>query len=153
MVTGLGGVASASQSAVNAELGARMGSAPVGAIVNNIFVVAATYAAFVLGTAALLGASGAATRGGWPGEWFLYLGGLFGVMVMIGLLVGVRSVGVLRTGLAVLGGQLVGALLIDILVPGGPSTGAGLLVGAVLILLAVVVSGRGSTPRTGDAGS
>ncbi|ROO59657.1 transporter family-2 protein [Micromonospora sp. Llam0] len=300
-VTGLGGVASASQSAVNAELGARMGSAPVGAIVNNIggsslialglllfpsmraglrtlrdarlpwwgylggigggfFVVAATYAVpvlgvavftiaqvagnslggltvdrvglapagrlavtgprvagavlgvvavavaqvgrpvgqltaglvavavvaglavavqsalngrvaaassttaatvvnfavatpFVLGTAALLGAVGAATRGGWPGEWFLYLGGLFGVLVMIGLLVGVRSVGVLRTGLAVLGGQLVGALLIDVLVPGGPSTGAGMLVGAALILLAVVVSGRGSTPRTGDAGS
>ncbi|MFV2124004.1 hypothetical protein ACFHWS_05580 [Micromonospora sp. LOL_013] len=41
---------------------------------------------------------------------------------MIGLLVGVRSVGVLRTGLAVLGGQLVCALLIDVLVPGGPST-------------------------------
>ncbi|MFY1632464.1 DMT family transporter [Solwaraspora sp. WMMB335] len=293
-VTALGGVASASQSAVNAELGARMGSAPVGAIVNNVvgslliglglllfptmrtglrvlrrarlpwwsylggigggfFVIAATYAVpvlgvavftiaqvagnsvgglavdrtglapagrlvisgprvagavlgivavvvaqagrpvgqlavglvalavaagltvavqsavigrvsaasttaagtvvnfavatpFVLSVAALLGAFGVAARGGWPADWFLYLGGLFGVLVMIALLVGVRSVGVLRTGLGILGGQLVGALLIDVLVPGGPSAGAGMLAGAALILLAVVISGRGSSP-------
>ncbi|MDG4766430.1 DMT family transporter [Solwaraspora sp. WMMD406] len=133
-----GGLAVAIQSALNGRVSAASTTA-AGTVVN--FAVATP---MVLGVAVVLGASGAVARGGWPGDWFLYLGGLFGVMVMVALLVGVRSVGVLRTGLGVVGGQLIGALLIDVLRPDGPGVGVGLLAGAGLIVAAVLVSGRGT---------
>lgn len=109
-----GGLAVAIQSALNGRVSAASTTA-MGTVAN--FVVSTP---LVLIAAGLLGAYGAAAGGGWPGQWYLYLGGLFGVCIVVALLVGVRSVGVLRTGLGVVAGQLVGALLIDVVVPGVP---------------------------------
>lgn len=62
------------------------------------------------------------------------------------LLLSVRSVGVLRTGLAIVAGQLAAAVLLDTLLPVGPNAGPALLAGALLIMAAVVVSGRPVRP-------
>ncbi|WFE28814.1 DMT family transporter [Solwaraspora sp. WMMD791] len=134
----VGGLAVSIQSALNGRVSAASTTA-MGIVAN--FVVSTP---LVLIAAGLFGAYEAAAGRPWPGEWYLYLGGLFGVGIVVALLVGVRSVGVLRTGLGVVAGQLVGALLIDVLVPGGPGASWGLLVGAAMIIVAVVVSGRGA---------
>ena len=72
-----------------------------------------------------------------------YVGGLLGVGIVLSLLVGVRAAGVLRTGLALVAGQLGGALLLDLVLPGGPGVRLPVLAGALLTLLAVVVTGLG----------
>jgi transporter family-2 protein len=96
--------------------------------------------------AALAGAL--ATRPSWPAQWWLYVGGLFGVGIVLALLVGVRAAGVLRTGLALVAGQLGGALVLDVAVPGGPGVRLPVLAGAVLTGVAVAVAGvRRRAPR------
>ncbi|BCJ57139.1 membrane protein [Micromonospora endophytica] len=138
------GVGVAVQTALNGRVSAA-GSAAAGVAVN--FVVSTPA---VLLVAALAGAfTGPAIR--WPGEWHLYLGGLLGVGVVASLVLGVRAAGVLRTGLALVGGQLTGALLLDVLLPGGPGARLPVLAGALLTVLAVLVAGRrpGVVPPAG----
>jgi transporter family-2 protein len=135
-----GGLAVALQSALNGRVSAASSTA-AGTAMN--FAVSTP---LVLAAAAALGAFGAAASARWPTQWYLYLGGLFGVCIVVILLVSVRSVGVLRTGLSIVGGQLAGAMLLDLLVPGKPGISGALLVGAVLTLAAVVVSGRPVRP-------
>ncbi|MEN3611825.1 DMT family transporter [Plantactinospora sp. ZYX-F-223] len=101
----------------------------------------AVSSAAMLPVAAVTGALAQLGATGWPSEWYLYVGGPLGVTITVALLVGIRSMGLLRTGLALVAGQLGGALLLD-LRPGGPGASLAVLVGAVLTLLAVVVSGR-----------
>ena len=114
--------------------------------------VAATSLNFVVGTAALL--LGLALRAAlhgidvlaWPGpgRWYLYTGGLVGAgFVAVGTVV-VQRLGVLRLGLAVVAGQLVGAVLLDLLLPAGSGLAASTVLGAALTLVAVAVSGRPS---------
>ncbi|MEH1100754.1 DMT family transporter [Micromonospora sp. CPCC 205561] len=131
-----GGLGVALQSALNARVSAA-GSAAAGMVVNF-----ATATPVVLLVAAL---AGALTGPGptWPGDWYLYTGGLLGVVIVAALLVGVPSVGVLRTGLALVAGQLGGALLLDALLPGGPGLRLPVLAGALLTLTATLVAGRG----------
>lgn len=131
-----GGLAIALQTALNGRVSA-VSSTAAGTTVN--FVVSTPA---VLAVAVLAGAFTDAESLSWPPAWYLYTGGLLGVGIVVSLLVGVRSVGVLRTGLAMVAGQLGGALLLDILVPGGPGARLAVLVGAVLTLLAVLVAGR-----------
>ncbi len=83
-----------------------------------------------------------------PADWWLYLGGVFSPVVTGGTLVGVRSLGVLRTGLAFIAGQLTGGLLLDTFVPGLVRPSGWLLVGAALIVLAILLSGA----STADSG-
>jgi transporter family-2 protein len=135
----VGGLAVALQAALNGRLAA-VGGAGAGTAVN-----------FLVGTPVVLvvAAVGATATGvapipsQWPTGWFLYTGGLLGVFIVVALLVGVRSLGVLRTGLAIVAGQLGGALLLDTLVPGGPGVRLPVLVGALLTLMAVAISGIG----------
>jgi bacterial/archaeal transporter family-2 protein len=90
-------------------------------------------------------ATGAFTRhwpSVWPGDWYLYVGGVFGVMIVTILVVAVRVVGVLRTGLLVVAGQLIGAILLDAAIPGGARPTPALGAGAVLTLVAAWVAGR-----------
>ncbi len=133
----LGGVAVALQGALNGRVSAGTTNA-AGTAVNF-----ATATPTVLVAAALLGAF----AGGWstrlPGEWYLYTGGLLSVVIVACLLISVRAVGVLRTGLSVVAGQLGGALLLDALIPGGRHASPALLAAAVLTVLAVAVAGRG----------
>lgn len=128
-----GGLAVALQSALNGLLAAAVGPA-AGLAVS--FAVS-TSAIFVL--AGLDGALVARSR--WPTQWWLYVGGLFGVTIVLALLVGVRAAGVLRTGLALVAGQLGGALLLDTVLPGGAGMRLPVLAGAALTVVAVLVAG------------
>lgn len=128
------------QQALNGRVRATTGDAGVATLVN--FVVGTVALALgVLVHAAIAGLD----VGDWPGpdKWYLYLGGPMGaVFVAIAALV-VRQLGVLRLGLAVTAGQLVGALLLDVALPvSGAGVEALTVVGVALTLVAVHVSGR-----------
>ncbi|MGY0003253.1 DMT family transporter [Micromonospora sp. I033] len=130
-----GGLAVALQSALNGRVAASVG--PAAGLAVNFAVSTSAIGA----VAALAGAL--ADHPTWPSQWWLYVGGLFGVGIVLSLLVGVRAAGVLRTGLALVAGQLGGALLLDVAVPGGPGVRLPVLAGAVLTGVAVLVAGRG----------
>lgn len=134
------GLATALQQALNGRVRATTGDAGVATLLN-----------FVVGTCALgLGLALRALVVGvdvlaWPGidRWFLYVGGPLGAVFVVVAAVVVKRLGVLRLGLAITAGQLVGAVLIDLALP---TAQAGLslatVVGAALTLAAVAVSGR-----------
>lgn len=111
----------------------------------------ATLLNFVVGTSALaLGLAVHAALGGldvsaWPGpeRWYLYAGGPLGAIFVAVAAVIVRRLGVLRLGLAMVSGQLLGGLLLDLLLPlHAERVGVLTVLGVALTLLAVVVSGR-----------
>jgi transporter family-2 protein len=134
-----GGLAVALQSALNGRVSAATSTA-AGLAVN--FAVSTPV---ILVVAAVVGAF--ASRPAWPGQWWLYTGGLLGVGIVLALLVGVRAAGVLRTGLALVAGQLGGALLLDVALPGGAGVRLPVLAGAVLTAVAVLLAGvRRRTP-------
>jgi transporter family-2 protein len=113
--------------------------------------VVATFQNFVVGLAALLlGLAGRALVVGvhaqhWPGwgHWWLYLGGPMGASFVALAAVVVKRLGVLRLGLAVTAGQLVGGILLDL----DRGVAAATVVGAALSMAAVVVSGLGMPRR------
>ncbi len=134
----LAGLLTAAQQALNGRLRQATGDAAVATLVN-----------FVVGTLALL--VGLAVRqlvvgvhvDHWPGQWWLYAGGLLGACFVAAAAVVVRQLGVLRFGLAVTAGQLVGALVLDATVPErGHGVALPTVVGAAVTLVAVAVSGR-----------
>jgi bacterial/archaeal transporter family-2 protein len=132
----LGGVTVAWQQAVNGRVNVATGSA-----------LAATLVNFTAGTAAVLLAF-AVTVGvrGWPTgepptEPWLYLGGPIGVMFIAAAAVVVRVTGVLVLGLASIAGQVVGAVVIDLVLPTeGARPGVATLVGVALTLVAVGIA-------------
>ncbi|MFC0528557.1 DMT family transporter [Phytohabitans kaempferiae] len=134
----LGGVAVALQGAFNGRVSAAS-TTPAGTAVNFAGALPT-----VLIAASLLGVLTSGWSSHLPTEWYLYSGGTLGVVIVVCLLVSVRAVGVLRTGLSVVAGQLGGALLLDALIPGGPGASPALLAGAALTVAAVAVAGRGS---------
>jgi transporter family-2 protein len=120
--------------------------------------LAATLMNFVAGTAVLLTAwlikvAIAGPGNPLPSEWWYYLGGPMGcIFIALGALL-VRSLGVLLTGLCMIGGQLVGSLLLDLVVPAPGTivvfaTVAGTLLTLVAIILTTLPWPR-RTPRTG----
>ena len=134
------GLMIAVQQALNGQVKRTTGDAGVATLVN-----------FVIGTAALaLGALLSAAFGrldvsNWPGpeQWYLYLGGPMGAVFVAVAAVVVRTLGVLRLGLAITAGQLVGALLLDLVVPvSDAGVELATVVGIALTLVAVAVSGR-----------
>ncbi len=117
--------------------------------------IAATFGNFVVGTAVLVVALGihlvvAPTTPTFPGEWWLYLGGLNGCIFIAAQTVIVRTTGVLLMGLSVLAGQLVASVGFDVLLP---LTGDALhfvtILGTALVLVAVAVAAIPS-PRRGQ---
>ncbi|HWG94075.1 MAG TPA: DMT family transporter [Mycobacteriales bacterium] len=135
------GLLIAVQQALNGRVRRTTGDAAVATLVN--FVVGTTALLAGLAVAVLL--RGAAD-GDWPGpgQWYLYLGGPIGATFVGVAAVVVRRTGVLRLGLAVVAGQVVGALALDLAVP-VTSTGIATttVVSAALTLVAVAVSGLG----------
>jgi bacterial/archaeal transporter family-2 protein len=135
------GVLIALQQALNGRVRRATGHAGVATLVN--FVVGTTALVVVYALAVALRGLPAGT---WPGldQWYLYLGGPIGASFVAVAAVVVRRLGVLRLGLAVIAGQLVGAIAIDLALP-ATATGIAVptAVGAVLTLVAVVVSGMG----------
>jgi transporter family-2 protein len=88
---------------------------------------------------------------GLPTNPVLYLGGVVGIVFIALAAVVVRWTGVLLLGLAAIAGQLIGAVLLDALVPApGEHLTAATLIGTAVALAAVVIaalgSGRGRRP-------
>ena len=108
------GFAISVQQALNGRVRHATGDAGVATLVN--FVVGFT----ALGLGLLLHAALAGLDvGSWPGadRWWLYTGGPMGAAFVAVAALVVRLLGVLRLGLAVIAGQLVGALLLDLTLP------------------------------------
>ncbi|HEX6498135.1 MAG TPA: DMT family transporter [Micromonosporaceae bacterium] len=125
------------QVALNARVTVASGSASVATLVN--FVVATPPMAVAL-------VGGWPGGGRWPDHWWVYLGGVCGVVIVAGTVVAGRVIGVLRSSLALTAGQLAGALVIDGLLPGGVGLSPWLLVGALLTVVAVAVAGYRGRP-------
>ncbi|MFI6821809.1 DMT family transporter [Micromonospora sp. NPDC050187] len=139
----LGGLAIAWQQAVNGQVRAASGSALTATLVN-----------FVVGTLALLVALAVdllvrgLPTGGFPSEPWFYLGGPIGILFIALAAAIVRFTGVLLLGLATIAGQIVGAVLLDVVLPTeashpGPTT----LLGAALTLVAVLIAALGPPVR------
>ncbi len=139
------GAGTAWQQAVNGRLTVTTGHSLVATLVN--FVVAT--AALVLGAVVPVAVLHWPAR--WPAPWWLYTGGVLGLVLIAGAAAAVRLVGVLLTGLCSVAGQLAGALVLEVVLPAG--SGGSLVfpvVGTVLALVAVVVaglSGRGGSAK------
>lgn len=109
-------------------------------------VLPATLLNFTVGTAALalLFTVDVAVRGlpaALPPEPWLYSGGLLGVAFITVGVATVRFIGVLLLGLATIAGQVAGALLLDLTLPGAAGTpGPGTYVAAALALAGALVA-------------
>jgi len=123
------------QQAVNGQVRQVSGSAFTATFGN--FLVGAV----VLGLALAVHVAVAGWDPTFPGEWWLYLGGLNGCVFIAAQAVIVRTTGVLLMGLALLAGQLVASVLFDLLLP---VSGTGLhlvtVLGTALVLVATVVA-------------
>jgi transporter family-2 protein len=131
----LAGFGLAWQAAVNGQVREVAGNA-----------LAATFVNFSAGTVLLVaGAVVDVLIRGWPsalpGEWWLYTGGAFGMVVIGSSAIVVRVIGVLLLSLCVVAGQLLGAVLLDVFVP---ARSAELTItevlGTVITLVAVFVA-------------
>jgi transporter family-2 protein len=134
------GVLGAAQAAANGQLRDLTGEPLVAALAN-----------FSVGFAVLAGATLVAAIAGllsaphWPANPLLYAGGLGGTAFIVIAARTVASLGVLRLTLATVTGQLLGAVALDLALPGpGGRLPLATLLGAGLTLLAVAVAGRRS---------
>lgn len=83
-----------------------------------------------------------------PGPWWLYTGGLIGIVFIAGAAWAVPIVGVLQFALLTIAGQLSGALLLDVVAPTAATAVAPtLVIGVVLAFVAVAVSALGRARR------
>ncbi|MFI2268018.1 DMT family transporter [Micromonospora aurantiaca (nom. illeg.)] len=137
------GVGIAWQQAVNGRVRAAAGSAMTATLVN-----------FTVGTAALLVTLAVdlvvrgRPAGAFPDEPWLYLGGPLGIVFIALAAALVRFTGVLLLGLATIAGQIVGAVLLDLVLPTAAShPGLDTLLGAALTMVAVLVAAFGPTRR------
>jgi transporter family-2 protein len=127
------------QQALNGRVRRETGDASVATLVN-----------FMVGTTALAAAYALFSSrhvADWPGpsHWWLYTGGVLGATFVAVAAVTVRTLGVLRLGLATVAGQLIGAIALDLAVPAaGHGLALATVLGAGLTLVAVAVSGRRS---------
>jgi transporter family-2 protein len=82
------------------------------------------------------------------GPWWMYTGGIIGVIYIAFTSTIVQHLGVLTFTLISVGGQLVGSLLIDLYSPTeGVQISAYLVTGIVMTYLGVVVGGVGTLPK------
>ncbi|MEB4615463.1 DMT family transporter [Leucobacter sp. M11] len=143
----IAGAAVAWQSAVNGLVRAAAQSTATATFFN--FLVGAT----VLSIAALVSVA----VSGWPEVWptnpILYLGGPMGCIFIAAATLFVRSAGVLLLSMSNVAGQLIGAIIMDAVAPVANGLSVGMLAGAGIALVAVLVasvgtkgSGRGTAP-------
>lgn len=130
-----GGIAVALQAALNGRVSAA--GNPGAATVVNFAVNTPALVVF----AAATGTFGRHWPSHWPAEWYLYVGGALGVTIVVVLAVCVRVIGVLRTNLALVGGQLGGAVLLDAVLPGRAGPSPVVLAGVVLTAVAAGLAG------------
>lgn len=95
---------------------------------------------FSVGTAALSLVNLVALNGvpgSFPSDWWLYLGGLLGIVGVGGAIMSVRFIGVLMVGLCGVCGQLIGAVLLD---AGSGHLALPTVIGVALTLVSVGVA-------------
>lgn len=130
----LAGVGSAWQQGVNGRVRAASGD-----------VLAATFVNFVVGTTALVLALGVSMLfdgvpdGALPANPLLYTGGLIGVAFIAISAAIVHRIGVLVLTLAMIAGQITGALVLDVVAPDTAPPGPLTYAGAALTLIAVAI--------------
>jgi transporter family-2 protein len=138
----VGGVLIAIQQAFNGQVKAAAENAMTATLINfGVGLVA-----LVLGWLVSLALRGGPTA--FPPNVVLYLGGLVGI-VYIGLTaLVVNWIGVLLVSLAVIAGQLIGAVLLDIVVPAhGGHLATATLIGSAIALVAVAIAAVPSRSR------
>jgi bacterial/archaeal transporter family-2 protein len=131
------GALMAVQAAANGQLARQTGEPFVASLVNTTVGLAA------LGTVALV-ALASVSLDTPPSNPLLYAGGLLGAFVVVVFATAVQTLGVLRLGLATVAGQTSGALVVDLVAPApGEAVTVGTVIGVVLTMAAVAISGRG----------
>ena len=138
------GAAVAFQSAFNGRIAVATGDAVAATAVNVVVGITALAAIVVT-----LAGTGHIDTPQWPGEPWLYAGGVLGATVVLSLAIATAALGVLRTTLAMLAAQLVVAFAVDWLIEHEAPT-PGVLAGAALIVAAVWRIGRPS-PGAGSS--
>ncbi|MCZ2262708.1 DMT family transporter [Isoptericola sp. QY 916] len=139
------GVLQSFQQALNGRVRAAVRPAGGGGRDGGGGVLAATFVSFLVGTAALLVVFGVslvvdgAPTGSLPPDLLLYSGGLLGIVFIALQAAVVQRIGVLLLGLGMIAGQVVGALVLDVVSPAVAPPGAATYVGAALTLVAVAV--------------
>jgi transporter family-2 protein len=121
------------QVACNGAIGRIAGTPWVASFFN--FAVGTVVLAVVWTASRLAGSRASAL----PGQWWLYLGGGIGIIVIALHAWLVRRIGVLTLGVAVVTGQLGGALAIQWLVPGHPPPTAAVVVGTLVALIGAII--------------
>jgi transporter family-2 protein len=133
----LAGVLLSLQAAANGHLARETGE-PFFASLVNVFV-----GLTALGTVAIV-AIAASGIDSFPSNPLAYIGGLLGACIVFVTATAVQALGVLRLGLAMVAGQMAGALIVDLVVPArGEEVTVTTVIGVALTMLAVVISGRG----------
>ncbi len=140
LVVGAGFLISGQQ-ALNGTVRAATGDSGVATLVNFLVGTTALVAALVVS----LGLGGLPSPD-WPGpgDAGLYLGGVLGVTFVAVAAALVARLGVLQLGLAVVAGQVLGALLLDLVAPlAGERVTLATVLSTALTLVAVGVACRG----------
>lgn len=145
----LAGLGSALQTAFNGRIGAEAGTPITPTVLNFAVGVLSLIIATVIHRLT-------ADLPPWqfPPQWWLYLGGVCGVVFVAAGAVLSRIIGILRTSLSLTAGMLTGALLLDLLVPTSGAVIAPLTVlGTALTFVGLVVVSlpwkrRGAVVRT-----
>lgn len=136
----LGGLGVAVQQAVNGRLAMAAGNAMSATLIS--FTCGATGLVLALAWRSVASGSGLPDFGGAP--WWAYVGGFLGIFFVAISAWVVPIVGVLLFALLSIAGQLVGALLLDLIAPTTAGNVAwNLFVGVALAFVAVVVAARG----------
>lgn len=134
----LAGIAVAWQQAVNGLVGRAAGSPLTATLVNFTVGLVALLAVFAVDIAVR-----GLPAGSPPAEPWLYLGGPIGITFIAIAAAVVEFTGVLLLGLATIAGQVVGAVLLDVLLPTAASRpDATTLLGAALTMVAVLIAAR-----------
>lgn len=135
------GVLIAFQHAANARVGAAVRS-PLAATVMNFLTGTSIVVA-----ASLVGLVFSGTPAALPSQWWLYLGGVFGIVFIAGSAALIPYTGVLVLALGSIVGQLLVSLLLDVLAPVADSGVSPATVGGIVLAL-VAVTVASVPPRT-----
>jgi len=136
------GVLMSLQSAANGQLARATGEPWAASLVN------VTVGFTVLGAVAIVTLATTSIND-MPGNPLEYIGGLLGAFVVVVGATAVQTLGILRVGLAMVAGQMAGALVVDLIAPApGEAVTAATVIGVVLTMAAVVISGRGQPVAT-----
>lgn len=135
----LAGLLISVQQALNGRVRRITGNAAVATLVNFVVGLVALLLAYCV-----VGLFRDFAVDSWPDSWWLYTGGVLGATFVAVAAVVVRTLGVLRLGLAVIAGQLLGAVVLDVVTPAADNgVAAATLIGVALTFIAVGITGRG----------